>query len=67
MCIKNEIELIEFLITKCKADINAKATQGETPLFVCIKYALNLFDLVVTSSEQKIFKLSTVAKKTLYL
>ena len=59
MCIKNEIELIEFLLTKCKADINAKATQGETPLFVCIKYELNLSNLVITSSDQKIFKIST--------
>ena len=37
MCIKNELELIEFLITKCKADVNTKATLGETPLFICIK------------------------------
>ncbi len=37
MCIKNEIELIEFLISKCKADVNTKANLGETPLFICIK------------------------------
>lgn len=37
MCIKNEIELIEFLLVKCKADVNSKATLGETPLFICIK------------------------------
>ena len=38
MCIKNELELIEFLITKCKADVNTKANLGESPLFICIKY-----------------------------
>jgi hypothetical protein len=37
MCIKNEIELIDFLIKKCKADVNTKANLGETPLFICIK------------------------------
>ena len=41
MCIKNELELIEFLITKCKADVNTKANLGESPLFICIKYCLN--------------------------
>ncbi len=37
MCIKNELDLIEFLILKCKADVNFKANLGETPLFICIK------------------------------
>jgi hypothetical protein len=37
MCIKNEVDFIEFLITKCKADVNVKAAMGESPLFVCVK------------------------------
>lgn len=37
MCIKNEVDLIEFLINKCKADVNCKANLGEPPLFICIK------------------------------
>ena len=39
MCIKNEYELIELLVRECNADINARANIGETPLFICIKYA----------------------------
>ena len=37
--IKNEYELIELLVRECNADINARANIGETPLFICIKYA----------------------------
>ena len=37
MCIKNELELIELLLVKCKADVNCKANLGETPLLICIK------------------------------
>ena len=37
MCIKNECELVEFLVKECNADINAKANVGETPLFISIK------------------------------
>lgn len=38
MCIKNEYDLIKFLIVKCNADVNFKANLGESPLFICIKY-----------------------------
>jgi ankyrin repeat protein len=37
MCIKNEYELIEYLIEKFKVDINCKASMGETPLLIAIK------------------------------
>jgi hypothetical protein len=37
MCIKNEYELIEYLIEKFKVDINCKASMGETPLLISIK------------------------------
>ena len=37
MAIKNELSLIEFLVTKCKADINSVANLGETSLLICIK------------------------------
>lgn len=37
MAIKNEVDLIEFLITKCKAEIDCVANLGETPLLICIK------------------------------
>ncbi|CAF0868772.1 unnamed protein product [Brachionus calyciflorus] len=37
MCIKNEYDLIEMLLVKCKADINSCANLGESPLFICIK------------------------------
>lgn len=38
MAIKNELELIEFLVTRCRADVNCQANLGETPLLICIKY-----------------------------
>ena len=34
---KNELELIEILITKCNADVNQKANLGESPLLICVK------------------------------
>jgi hypothetical protein len=37
MAIKNECEFVEFLVTKCKADIDCVANLGETPLLICIK------------------------------
>ena len=37
MAIKNEYEHIEFLVTKCKAEIDCVANLGETPLLICIK------------------------------
>ncbi len=37
MCIKNDLEMIEFLIKRCNADINCRAQLGETPLLICIK------------------------------
>lgn len=37
MCIKNELELAEFLLDNCRADVNCVANLGETPLFICIK------------------------------
>lgn len=37
MCIKNELDLIEHLLTKCGADINSTASLGESSLFICIK------------------------------
>jgi hypothetical protein len=40
MCIKNEFELIEYLIEKFQVDINCKAEMGETPLLICIRLLL---------------------------
>lgn len=37
MSIKNECEHIDFLVTKCKAEIDCVANLGETPLLICIK------------------------------
>jgi hypothetical protein len=37
MCIKNDLEMIEFLIKRCKADVNSRAQLGETPILICIK------------------------------
>lgn len=37
MAIKNELELMEYLLVKCNADVNCKATLGETPLHISIK------------------------------
>lgn len=37
MCIKNEYDLIEYLLTKCNADVNCAANLGESSLFICIK------------------------------
>ncbi len=37
MCIKNEYDMIEYLIEKFKVDINCKANMGETPLLIAIK------------------------------
>jgi hypothetical protein len=37
MAIKNELEMIEFLVRKCRADVNCRANLGETPLLICIK------------------------------
>jgi hypothetical protein len=34
---KNELDLIELLITKCNADVNQKADLGESPLLIAIK------------------------------
>lgn len=37
MCIKNEYDLIEYLLKKCNADVNSEASLGESSLFICIK------------------------------
>ncbi len=37
MCIKNEIYLMDYLITTCASDVNARATLAETPIFICVK------------------------------
>jgi len=37
MCIKNDLEMIEFLIKRCNADVNCRAQLGETPILICIK------------------------------
>jgi ankyrin repeat protein len=36
-CIRNEFNLIKYLIIECKANIDVKANLGETPLFICVK------------------------------
>lgn len=41
MAIKNDLELIEYLVGKCRADVNCQANLGETPLLICIKYRLD--------------------------
>lgn len=35
--IKNDMENMEFLVTKCKAEIDSPANLGETALLICIK------------------------------
>jgi ankyrin repeat protein len=40
MCIKNEYDLIEYLIEKFNVDVNTKADMGETPLLICIRSEL---------------------------
>ena len=37
MAIKNELDLLKFLVVECRADVNCKANLGETPLHICIK------------------------------
>lgn len=37
MCIRNEMEMIQFLVLNCKADVNVRAAMGETPLHLCVK------------------------------
>lgn len=37
MCIKNEYDLIEYLLVNCDADVNSTASLGESSLFICIK------------------------------
>ena len=39
---KNDLESIEILITKCNADVNQKANLGESPLLISIKYYINI-------------------------
>lgn len=39
MAIKNELDLLKFLVVECRADVNSKANLGETPLLICIKFA----------------------------
>ena len=43
MAIKNDLENMEFLVTKCKAEIDCPANLGETPLLICIKYIKIVF------------------------
>lgn len=38
ICVRNDIDFIEQIVTKCKADVNVAAGMGETALFVSIKY-----------------------------
>jgi hypothetical protein len=37
ICVRNEVDLIELLLKKCRAEVNVAASLGESPLFVCIK------------------------------
>jgi ankyrin repeat protein len=36
-CIRNDLNLIKYLINDCKAFVDIKGNLGETPLFICIK------------------------------
>jgi ankyrin repeat protein len=38
------MEMIQFLVLNCKADVNVRAAMGETPLHVCVKNC-NLFTI----------------------
>ena len=40
MAIKNEVDLAEYLITECKADVNSRGDLGETSILIAIKYIL---------------------------
>lgn len=44
MAIKNELDLLKFLVVECRADVNSKANLGETPLLICIKNC-NLYSI----------------------
>ena len=37
-CIRNDLNLIKYLVNDCKAFVDIKGNLGETPLFICIKY-----------------------------
>ena len=50
MAIKNELELLQFLVVRCRADVNCQAKLGETPLFICIKYIyIYVSDLIINT------------------
>ena len=36
-CIRNDLDLIKYLVIDCKAYVDIKGNLGESPLFICIK------------------------------
>ena len=36
-CVRNDLNLIKFLVIDCKAQVDVRGNLGETPLFICVK------------------------------
>ena len=52
ICVRNELDLIQLLLNKCKPDVNIPASLGEIALFICIKNCnLNAIEILIESGS----------------